>query len=312
MSKKEVAKNENLPSFGKFKGKFHDAVDVLERDEILIPNIWLLQAMSPAVNKDKIATSGQFMHSLTNEIWDGDKGIFLIPVKIDKKWVLKYNRKHPDQTKRNKTVEIYDGKDHPVVAKAIEEQGRYGNKKVDNPDLPEFPHQLLETYYLSAIQCTLKPGVELPKNANGPTCLDDSHLESLGPIAFVIRSTKIQPFNKWRNQKSHYIYREEGEEIELPLFAHSMHVSSFEFTDNEGQTYHKIKIEPLNDNVKDSLVNPASALWDQAEGLFNSLKHGDKKVDYATTDDGGDHVDDGEAGASNTERAKTKSYADKF
>lgn len=77
----------------------HDAgIDVVEQQDVTLPFISVLQALSPQVNKRDSAyiegaEQGMFYNSATDEVFDGDAGLLVIPIL--------YQRRYTEWTPRN-------------------------------------------------------------------------------------------------------------------------------------------------------------------------------------------------------------------
>ncbi len=94
-------KNENLPA-ELMDEMFEDAgagQEEMQADDMQIPRLGILQALSPQVDKSKGeyiegAESGMIMDSVTQELYDGDSGIIVVPVSYRKtyiEWKLREN-----------------------------------------------------------------------------------------------------------------------------------------------------------------------------------------------------------------------------
>lgn len=104
------------------------------REDIALPFIAVLQKLSPAVDEEdpryvQGAKPGMLINTLTNELWDGSKGVMIIPVYFEKKYiewiprnagggyVAEYDSKDEAERKRRADggTEIIDTHNHYIL-----------------------------------------------------------------------------------------------------------------------------------------------------------------------------------------------------
>lgn len=296
MSQKNVVKKDQELSYAGMDQQ--DGFDHLDKEEIRLPYIVLLQPLSPAVARDELGKAGQFMNTLTNELFEGDQGVVCIPVDYQKRWVLRGHAEHPNEDEKNRFIAAYSQEDplvQEILAKCEKgELDRYGKKEIPNPDDPKWPYQLVETYYQSGLLC------------EGDSSRD---LTIVGPFVMAFKSTKITPLMAWRNQAFQYRHREpSGQAIRLKTYCHAVRITSYKYN-GKTHTWWKLKVDPLNGSIRNSLVPMQSEGYMAGEALYKSLHSGDKIIDFA-----GDQQDqtepEGEGGK--TSQAEVDEYAKRF
>ena len=83
---------ENLPSMDLFEADAHQGFDNMDQNDLALPFLRILGQLSPQVNKRDAkyvngAESGMIYNTVTGELYDGDKGINVIPCYYKREYV---------------------------------------------------------------------------------------------------------------------------------------------------------------------------------------------------------------------------------
>lgn len=125
---KEVAKKEESTALVDNSSMFLEDQNVgmenVGTDDLLIPFLVVLQALSPQVKKKdpqyvEGAEEGMFLETATNTLYDGDTGLLVIPVA--------YQRRHTEWIPRKKGGGLVNdyGMDDSVLSRCQRKDGRY-------------------------------------------------------------------------------------------------------------------------------------------------------------------------------------------
>jgi hypothetical protein len=190
--------------------------------DLSIPFLGILQSNSPQVENDDPVGSrpGMLYNTVTKQLYDGDKGIAILPAHKEVAYV--------EWVPRNKGggfVGLHDV-NSPIVKKAIDANG---GQKFGKLQLGE--HELIETHYIYAL------------------VLSEDGKSSEGFCVISFTSTKIKPFKDWTTA----MYTLKGRP---PLWANRARIKTIK-QKNEHGTYYNFRIDPLTASWSSSLVNPA-------------------------------------------------------
>lgn len=80
------------PELAKLYGATGEGAENIGKDDVALPFLKILQGLSPEVTRGnekfiKGAAAGQFINSLTSELWDGENGLEIIRVYFEKKYI---------------------------------------------------------------------------------------------------------------------------------------------------------------------------------------------------------------------------------
>lgn len=238
-----------------------------------IPFLVLLQAMSPQCGDPEDggvegARPGMLFNSVTHEVFSGKDGVEFVPAYTEHlflEWVPRdqgggiVGRHTPDS-------EIV------ARAKANSDFGKY--KTPSGNDLVE----AFQIY--------------------GVLVGEDGDANGMAVISFT--STKIKVYkNIITKLRMFTIKTSDGRKINPPLFAHKLRISSFKDRNSQGE-FHNFVVNPAVDkDVRASLIDPTSSLFEEAKQCMEMVKSGIAQADYASqthegsgTRSGGDAADD--------------------
>ena len=177
----------------------------------VLPIIRVLQGNSPQIKRGHSlsvagAKEGDFFNTSTNEVYDGDLGLYFIPVAQRRMYVDYVSR--DDNGGGGGFVGVYEP-EHPFVRRSLEAyEKEHGNvfgkipalgddgKQLHGADGDEGrPRELVETYYIDAVCVVPNPDGSYPAEFG---------LAFEATIAF--QSTFIREYRKWDNRLGNMTY----------------------------------------------------------------------------------------------------------
>jgi len=253
----------NLPDFGTDAGVGND----ITMDDLKIPFLTLLQALSPAVQKGgegyvKGAEPGMILNKATEELFSAEKGIKLVLATRNRSFV----EWRPDRGG-------FAG-EHAPLSKIVKDA--QANAVERNQLFTDDGNTLEETFSLYAIHVS---------EDNTP----------LGYVVIPFTSTKIKA---WRNYFTKLDTARVGDRKltdVAPLFAMSVRLTSKNEVNKKGQPYSNYVLQPaVNGSVIESVISPDSPAYESAKALREAIEQGRAKADYDSHDKatGADEVDE--------------------
>jgi len=243
-----MSENENALTVGSYGTNAQAGFDDMDRAELAIPYIVLLQALSPQVNgEDAIdgAKAGCLFNTLTEEVIPGPVGLHCVPL-VRQHVFVEYAAREAG----GGLVARRQPGDN-LVRQLRAEQGRFGKLKTPAGN------ELVETFYLY---------VGLLEDPQ------DTVFSGLALISFT--STKIKKYqNIITRLRSNRIVLADGSTESPPLFANRIHITTVQEKNNHG-TFANFKIQPSFGTLSDSLVAADSPLIAQAERFIADLSDG--------------------------------------
>jgi len=221
-----------------------------------IPIINLLQALSPIVVAEK-AKAGQFYNTVTEQVWDREKGFLFLPATtrhVYAEWVPRNEGGGGGGYRGQHEVES------TIVAKAIKESVKFGKFKTDEGN------NLVETFYVY-----------------GVICGDDGRPESMALLPFW--STKIKPYRAWMTRLRGFNGANGGK---IPLYANLTKITSMLTHNKENKQFY---IPQIGSGDPRGLLQSLLAQDDERflmAKACNLLVDSDMaKVDFSKQNDGG-------------------------
>lgn len=218
------------------------------KEDFAIPFLHLLQAQSPQVMRGKPecipgASAGQLFNSVTGEVFDGEKGIIIVPCcreYITGEW-------RPD---RGGLVARHDPHS-PLVVEARRTAKEFG--KLKSPTGNDLQDAFL-------LYCLTLPSAESQE-------ADDL------PIVISFSSTKIkkykQAMSKWRSIKG-----------EPPLFAFRVLLRTVPDSNTKGDFFNFDLSPAVGSNYNESLLPPNHPVFLRGAQLAEQVNSGSVKADY--------------------------------
>lgn len=244
----------------------HDGYEGQSSADTSIPFVNILQAQSPQCmdgKQERIpeAKAGQFHHPLTKRLYDGKKGILIIPVTSRQVYA---EFKPRDQG--GGFQGLHDPED-PKIKKILAE-GKFGEYKIGGNDL-------VDTRYLYALLVDEEDQETTPQ-----------------PVVLGLKSAAIKPFRNWntvirgfeipiRDGDGNLVRRQKP-----PMYAHRTRVTTELKTNSEGSWYNPV-FTPANGEPRSSLLDPRSDLYAAAKAFKDLIDTSAVKVNHDTMDRGG-------------------------
>jgi hypothetical protein len=218
-------------------------------DEMVIPFINVLQALSPEVEEVEGAKAGMLFNKGTQELIPGDTGFLFLPVARQLAFVEWKPRKQGGGLigRHNEDADIVQS-----AKKACAERGEDPRFTLLWTGKPEESHELRQTYYLY--------GYVLEQSEAG--------YDPIGQALLSFNGTKIKVYKNWLTPINMLKNRP-------PLFAHPTRVGTFKDGNSKGEFYN-FKMRPAKGTVVESLLNPANesdaALLKRAHKFASDVK----------------------------------------
>jgi hypothetical protein len=231
--------------YGDYEGKgFQNQT----QEDIAIPFVNVLQAMSPEVQPDGVegAKAGQLINSVSQELYDEIGFVPSITQHVFVEWVP---RDAGGGIVATHTI------DSDIVKAAKARSTSFGKYTTEDGN------DLVETYYLFGVLCT-------PEG------------DSLGMALMAFTSTKIKAYRHIMGRLNSFQIRlEDGRRINPPLFAHALKISTRSQKNAKG-TFYVPSIEPAVDNdVTASLLSPEDPRFLMAAECEKLVDAGRAKAD---------------------------------
>lgn len=270
-------KNTQVADAGDYEFGGGGGFENMTSDDIVIPTLLVLQALSPQVAKPigdggvEGARPGMLFHTITGELIDGREGIGYVPISIDTEFVEWVPRE-----KGGGIVARYRPED-PYVAQVRKENGGKTFGKLVTKD----GNELVQT-----------------KNLYGAILRDGEPAE---PCVVRFTSSKIKKLkNLLMALKLFSIKLPDGTRIgsdRIPLWAHRLTLKSVSETGKKGD-YYNFELEPFNGDRESSMFK-GNDPWikqgrDYHDNLFGAnlakIRIVGDEVDGAGDEDGADNI----------------------
>jgi len=255
-------KNTNVPATTEDKTTLPVAADAYDdfvgdgfegqtQEDIAIPFVNLLQAMSPEVQDDGVegAKPGMLMNSVTQELYKEIEFVPAFSKHVFVEWVPR------DQG--GGIVESHSI-DSDLVRSARAEQ-KFGAYKTPNGN------DLIETFYLFGV-------VSVDGNAQG-----------MAVLAFT--STKIKSYKAMMTRlRTFTMLQDDGRRVSPPMFAHLLRISTKQQKNTKGTFYVPIVQPAVENDVSKSLIGTDDIRFQMARECYELVKEGQAHEDTSTAE----------------------------
>lgn len=241
--------------YGQMAGRGFENVT---QQDVGVPFLNLLQANSPEVTDGdakqvKGAKAGMFMDSISKQLFDGEKGIVLVPCATQHVFVEWVPR---DAGCGFVAVHTLDSE---VVKKVTQGRRVTGKLKMPTCEAGRPFNDLIETYYVFALALA---------------SAEDTEPFAAYVLAFT--STKIKHYRasigdlrKWK--------------AGVPLFAHRLVMTSWNDKNKKGQPFKNLRLGPSLGTIEASLIPPTNPLIKVGMDLLTSIEGGSAQAAYQTS-----------------------------
>lgn len=224
--------------------------------DMSIPFIGVLQSNSPQVEDKTVegAASGMLINTLDDTLYDGEKGIGFLPVHFEEAFV-----EWKPRTAGGGFVAVHDVTSELVAAELAKVNGKPQGKII----LPN-NNELIQTFYAYGL------------------VLNEEGTDTEGFAVMSFTSTKIKAFRDWRTSLR---LLNKGT---VPIFATRARIVTFK-TKNEKGTFYNVNLKPfVGKKWGETLIDPKSALFDEAKGFREMVVKGVAKAAHETQNKTGD------------------------
>lgn len=247
--------------------------DDIGAGDLSIPMLYVIQKTSPQVDPDKgeyldNAKPGMFINSVTNELFDGKRGIGFQFIRLDHKFVAWTPR-----DEGGGLVGVFAPTD-PLVLSLTKNGRAFG--KLKTPD----GHDLVETYQLFAQAFEIPDGVT--DAASVQAKLDAGEIT---PMRFVVpfASTQIKKIKALNTMLVNA-----RATIKAPAYAFLFKATTVGESNKKG-SWAGLKTEWLGGNARAALLPPSSPLVAMGKEFRDLIIQGAAKVDMEGGTDPGDY-----------------------
>ena len=228
-----------MPAVSGGYGNAGAGFDNMDRSELSIPYLNLLQPMSPQLQELEDAKAGEILNTLTEET---TKNLLIVPIHREHHFV-----EYAPRSAGGGVIARRSAND-PAVQQLRAEQGRFGKLTTREGN------ELIETFYLYV-------GI-----------LDEPEDQFFSGMAIIpFTSTKIKVYQKMMTRlRSSRVEVEPGVFETPPLYANLLLLGTAQEKNKHG-TFFNYKITPALGDVRSSLIAPDSPLIEEAEKLVKSV-----------------------------------------
>lgn len=236
------------------------------REDYAIPFLGVIQSLSPQMTSLPNCKPGLLLNTVTNDLFDGQKGIDFVPAHTEHCFVRWIPR-----TRGGGFVSRHE-LDSAIVKECREKQpfGEYriktgtGDVEILADEKDKEADDLIETFYVY-----------------GTAVLPDGTEQEM---VLAFSSTKIKPYKGWMvKARSVMITLPNGSRINPPLFAHKYHLSTVEQSNKANQKFFNFNAITFSGaDAEKSRLAPDDPLYLRARGIRDLVIAGKAKAAYET------------------------------
>jgi hypothetical protein len=262
-----ATKNEGALALADFESDAGAGFENQTQADMVIPFLKLMQVGSKEVKaKGSLAKAGMLMNSATGELFDGDKGVLIVPAITDHCYIEYRSRFSGGGfvAKHDVNAEIIA----IAKAEALRLQRPFGKLYTDytpNPQDQNKPmgNELAETFSLYAVVC--------------------DGTDPVGMAVLAFDSTDIKGYKKWNTGVASFMLQKaDGSGKFSPaLFSHSVLVTTVE-NNYHGDSAYNYVLKPANSTIKDSLITPNDPRYAAGRDLRALVNQGIAKAAVET------------------------------
>lgn len=241
--------------YGDHTGRGYEHQD---KDDRTIPFLNIIQSNSDKVLQAyKQSRPGMIWNTVTEEFYDGDEGVIVIPA-VTKQMYCEFVPRLSGGG--------FKGQHEPnsefvkqAIKKAQESGADFGSYKTPDGS----GHELVQTFY---VYCALG---DLEGNALG-----------MGVLAFS--KTKIKVYKNWQTRLGQFMVTGPGgRKINPPLYAHLCRVGTYSDKNAKGTYYNFTTAAAVDDDMMKSLMGPGDERFQLAHKVYELVESGAAKVDFS-------------------------------
>lgn len=254
VAKKEAAEMEAYAEY--LGGMVDDGMEEVERGDLAIPFINVLQSNSDKVESDE-AKAGELLNNVMGTV---HKELTIVPCYVQKMFVewVPYDD-------GGGLVGMYTPKDPYVIEALNNNNGSAVQLKVPREGAAGEENDLVETIYLYCLV--------LDEDGEYQQCV----------IGFS--SMKLKKYRQWITRARGLMMKVGDRKIRLPLWAHKYKVTTVqEVAKSNGKKFWNIELDFAEENAKNSRMVPSDELFQAGEAFYDLVKSGAAKADMSTAD----------------------------
>lgn len=236
----------------------------VERDEIKIPFLIVLQTNSPQVDPNEAAyvpgaTAGKIYNTSSGALYDGKAGIPFVPAKRDYNFI-----EYVPRDAGGGLVAIYDKHD-PNIEKLRAKQGKFGKLKTNNGN------EIVQTMYIY--------GMFSPVGG------------SSFPAIIPFKSTQIGKYQRFVDRMNNEKYQQpDGSMKPAALWMHRWRLSTIPEQNKKGKFQGwQLRLDTLRpdgseESIRNCILKASDPLRQAAKAFNTSIDTGAAKADYSKQD----------------------------
>lgn len=247
-------------------------IDGAGADELLIPFITILQKNSPQCDVEggtavPGAKPGDFFNTATGEIYDGKKGLVVVPVHRDHNFA--------EFTPRNLGGGFVGthAPDDDLVLQLRARYGKFGkmftSERKTPEGLPAEGTEVQETFYLYVL-------------------VEDTDTTLVQRAILPFKSTQIKKYKAWISRVDAIRYMSpDGKPVKPPLWAHKWRVTTVGEKNAKGSfSGYAVRLFAQNDDgtekpLINSLIRRSETLYAQGREFYDLIAEGKAQADYS-------------------------------
>lgn len=242
-----------------YTGYENDGFQDTSSDDFALPFLDILQGQSPEVESLDGAKPGMFHNTVTDDLFDGEEGVVVIPVGREHVFVEWKPRNQGGGVVGRHSV------DAQIVADARGKAEKWNELKTDNGN------DLVETFYLYLILVT----------ADGPS-----------PAVLSCSSTRIKGYKALMTKANMILVpTPDGRKIKPPLFAHRFRLRTEKRENSDGK-WHTFVVAFDGKTAAEARLTPDDELFTAAAEFAQVVKSGGLNLDTKGEGKSRDNADD--------------------
>jgi len=219
------------------------------RDDVAIPFLAVLQALSPQIETLAAAKPGQLFNTVTEELLDEVLFVPSTTQHVFVEWV--------PRASGGGFVGVHQ-LDAPEVKVAKEAATEFGKYKLPNGN------ELQETFYIYGVLCT--------------------ETDSLGPAVIAFTSTKIKVYKRYNTRlQTFMLMGKDGRKVRPPLYAHLTRITTAKEKNNKGEFFNFV-LAPAGESLMTSLLSQKDPRFEAAFEIKRLVDSGAGRAAYESVD----------------------------
>jgi hypothetical protein len=264
-----------LPDFGE---DYDDGFQNQTGDDIVLPFLSVLQALSPQVQKEvgqggvEGAKAGMLFNTVTGEIFSAKEGLLFVPAVTQHVFVEWVPRKAGGGF-----VAMHEP-DAEIIVEAKEKSTSYGKYSTQYDSAGEpIGNDLVETFYVYGVLCIAEGQNE--------------------PVVLPFTSTKIKKYKTWNTKTRLFTVKTAKGPKNPPMYANLVRITGVADRNKKGDFFN-FNLAPALGTIPASLLDPTDERFIAAKEVGAMIKSGAARASFETQNaDGGAEASTGDSEA---------------